>query len=86
MNKEDLKKVLESEVFSIGRENYPESQFILTLIKECILHSVDLPGIDLIDLIHFSVSQAIAFTVKTAEEGEIPGELKDSTGIGTLVH
>ena len=70
VDKESVKKFLESEIFSTDRKNYPESQFILDRIKQDILLNIDKPNIDVVDLVHFAVSRALALTVKAALEEE----------------
>lgn len=65
MSKDEVLSFLSSEVFLAGGEKYKESQLILDHVKQTILLNIDKPGVDLVDLIHFSVASAITLIVKT---------------------
>lgn len=56
MDKEEVRKFLDSEIFAEKINGRQDSFFILNQIKGNILINLDKPGIDVVDLFHWAVS------------------------------
>ena len=64
MDKEEVKKFLDSEIFAENINGRSDSSFILNQIKGNILINIDKPGIDVVDLFHWAVSLTFQTCIK----------------------
>ena len=64
VDKEEVKKFLNSEIFEENASSRFDSTFILKQIKANILINIDKPNIDVVDLFHWAVSNTFQTCLK----------------------
>ena len=76
MDKEEVKKFLDSEIFEEKPGTRPESLFILSQIKGNVLVNIDKPGIDVVDLFQWAVNHTFQVCLKGVLD-DLRGEDED---------
>jgi hypothetical protein len=83
VDKEEVKKFLNSEIFEEKVNSRFDSAFILKQIKASILINIDKPNIDVVDLFHWAVSNTFQTCLNGILE-DLKEEAENSRKIGSI--
>jgi hypothetical protein len=83
VDKEEVKKFLNSEIFEEKASSRFDSSFILKQIKANILINIDKPNIDVVDLFHWAVSNTFQACLSGVLE-DLREEAENHSKIGSI--